>query len=143
LKCANFDAQTSDLGVSIWHNITVVTDFFKRFNVPITNSGGFFGITELIRDFRTGKEVILTSTPTGADVGAAFAAYLTQLAKYPTLNDGIFVPSPVPEDLYLPFGKFVTKYGLQAAVPTIFNYNPGVGDVLSNPTLEVIRYWGQ
>lgn len=47
----------------------------------------------------------------------------------------------MPEELYRPFGEFVEKYGIQAAVPTMYNYNPGVGDILANPTVEVFRYW--
>ncbi|KMP08682.1 hypothetical protein CIRG_08363 [Coccidioides immitis RMSCC 2394] len=129
---------TIDMGVLIWHNITVVKDYFKRFDIPITNSAGFFQ-SALNYDFRTGKEV---TTPSEAEVSAAFAANTTQNSKYPGLNDGIFLPSPVPEELYMPFGEFVQKYGLQAAVPTMFNYNPGVGNILANPTLEQFRYCG-
>jgi len=130
-----------DMGVMIWHNITVVKDYFKRFGIPITNAADFFQST-LNYDFRTGKAVTLSFTPSAAEVSAAFSAYTAQRSKYPRLNDGIFLPSPVPEDLYIPFGEFVQKYGLQAAVPTMFNYNPGVGDILANPTVEQFRYWG-
>ncbi|QVM12881.1 hypothetical protein D8B26_007498 [Coccidioides posadasii str. Silveira] len=70
---------TIDMGVLIWHNITVVKDYFKRFDIPITNSAGFFQ-PALNYDFRTGKEV---TTPSEAEVSAAFAANTTQNSKYP------------------------------------------------------------
>ncbi|KAJ5784025.1 FAD dependent oxidoreductase [Penicillium psychrosexuale] len=130
-----------DMGVMIWHNITVVKDYFKRFDISITHSTGFFQ-SVLNYDFSTGKAINLSFTPSDTEISAAFAAYTAQYSKYPELKDGTFLPSPVPEELYIPFGEFVQKYGLQAAVPTMFNYNPGVGDILANPTLEQFRYWG-
>jgi hypothetical protein len=130
-----------DMGVMIFHNLTVVTDYFKRFDIPLTEAAGFFQSTGNY-DFRTGKAVTLSFNPSAAEVSAAFAAYLAQYSKYPGLDDGMFLPNPVPEDFYIPFGEFVEKYGLQAAVPIMFDYNPGVGNILANPTLEQFRYWG-
>ena len=125
----------------IWHNITVVKDYFKRFDIPITHSAGFFQ-SVLNYDFSTGEAVNLSFTSLDTEISAAFAAYTAQYSKYPGLKDGTFLPSPVLEELYIPFGEFVQKHGLQAAVPTMFNYHPSVGDILANPTLEQFRYWG-
>ncbi len=130
-----------DLGVMIWHNISVVNDYFRRFDLPLAKAESFFASSELY-DFRTGKEVARSSTPTDAEISVAFAKYTEQRSKYPKLNDGIFLPSPVPEDFYLSFGDFVRKYGIQATVTNMFNYNPGVGNILANPTIEQYRYWG-
>lgn len=130
-----------DMGVLIWHNISAVTDYFERLNVPIAKSGGFFETTQLNFDFYNGSSVTNFYEPTQDEVSAAFAAYAAQRAKYPSLNDGIYLPSPVPEDLTMPFGEFVAKYKLEAALPTMFNYNPGVGNILANPTVEQFRYW--
>lgn len=46
------------------------------------------------------------------------------------------------EDFYIPFEDSVEKYGIQAVVPTMYNYNPGVRDVLANPTAEQFGYLG-
>lgn len=131
---------TIDMGVMIFHNISIVQDYFGRFDVPLADAPGFFQ-SLLNYDFRTGKEVPLSFTPSAAEISAALGTYAEQLSKYPRLNDGVFLPDPVPEELYRPFGEFVEKYGIQAAVPTMYNYNPGVGDILANPTVEVFRYW--
>ena len=48
------------------------------------------------------------------------------------------LPNPVPEDLALPFGQFVAKYSLQAALPLIWGFVNAVGDVLNTPTLNVL-----
>ncbi|KAM3475577.1 hypothetical protein MY5147_003677 [Beauveria neobassiana] len=130
-----------DLGVMIWHNISVVNDYFGRFGIPLAKAGAFFTSSEFF-DFRTGKEIKRSWNPTDAQVLAAFAAYSEQRDKYPKLINGTFLPSPVPEDLYMPFGDFVKKYKVEAAVTNMFNYNPGVGNILKNPTVEQYRYWG-
>ncbi|KAL2819007.1 hypothetical protein BDW59DRAFT_126269 [Aspergillus cavernicola] len=130
---------TTEIGVQIYHNYTIVKDYFARFDVPIIDSAGFFQSVDNF-DYRTGERVTL-SPHSQEEVSAAFAAYSEQLAKYPGLNDGIYLPDPIPEDLYLPFGEFVDKYGLHAAVPTMHYYNPGIGNILENPTLEQFRYW--
>lgn len=131
---------TIDMGVMIFHNISIVRDYFGRFDVPLADAPGFFQ-SLLNYDFRTGKEVPLSFTPSAKEISAALVTYAEQLSKYPGLKDGVFLPDPVPEELYRPFGEFVQKYGIQAAVPTMYNYNPGVGDILANPTVEVFRYW--
>lgn len=131
---------TIDMGVTIFHNISIVRDYFGRFDVPLADAPGF--VQSLLNyDFRTGKEVPLSFTPSAKEISAALVTYAEQLSKYPGLKDGVFLPDPVPEELYRPFGEFVQKYGIQAAVPTMYNYNPGVGDILANPTVEVFRYW--
>ncbi|KAL4893923.1 hypothetical protein BDV59DRAFT_176446 [Aspergillus ambiguus] len=132
---------TIDMGVMIFHDIPIVRDYFKRFDLPLDQSAGFFQ-SLLNYDFRTGKEVNLSFTPSESEVSAALETYTAQLSKYPELEDGIFTPDPVPEELYKPFGDFVKKYGIQAAVPMMYNYNPGVGNIMEIPTLEQFRYWG-
>jgi hypothetical protein len=65
-----------------------------------------------------------------------------ELKKYPYLPGGFNLPDPVPADLLLPFGEFVTKYGIQAAVPLIFVFAHAVGELLKSPTLYVLRSFG-
>ncbi|KAL4933384.1 uncharacterized protein BDV17DRAFT_287054 [Aspergillus undulatus] len=130
---------STEIGVQIYHNYTIVKDYFARFNIPLIESPGFFQSEDFF-DYRTGERVFPSFAPQ-EEVSAAFAALSEQLAQYPGLNDGIFLPDPVPEDLLLPFGEFATKYGIEAAVPTMHVFNPGIGDILENPTLEQARYW--
>ncbi|KAJ5313464.1 uncharacterized protein N7443_000348 [Penicillium atrosanguineum] len=129
-----------DMGVLVFHNITVVKDYFNRFEIPLNKADEFL-TSEFYYDFRTGRPVSPTFTPSAEDVSAAFAAYMAQYSKYPGLINGTMLPSPVPEELYMPFGKFVEKYGTQAAIPSMYYFNPGVGDILSNPVIEQFRYW--
>lgn len=43
--------------------------------------------------------------------------------------------APVPEDLTIPFGQFVAKYKIEAALPTLWTFLSGLGDVLAAPTV--------
>lgn len=132
-----------DYGVVVFENRTTVTSYFSRFGIPLTTGSGSYGagLGTYYVDFRTGKNVTgyIPTDPT-----AAFAAYGTQLAKYPFINTpGWNVPDPVPADLLLPFGDFVKKYQLEAAVPTINDSAQGFGDLLSIPTLYVLKYFNR
>jgi hypothetical protein len=135
-----------DIGVQIWHNLTVVTDYFKRFDVPLIALGSDTppNATQpqtVNYDLRTGKLVNVTSF-SQAETGAAFAKYAQFLAQYPRLNDGQFLPNPVPDDLVMPFGDFAKKYGIEAVIPTMYQFNPGLGDPLTVPMIEMERVFG-
>jgi len=134
-----------DVGALVFHNITVVQNYFKRFNIPLVVYGSDVDpTTQPIKeqyDFRTGRAVNV-SLPAPADIGAAFTKFAEFLAKYPRLDDGMFLPSPVPEDLAMPFGELVTKYGLEAAVNTMFEMDPALGDWQTVPAVERIRVFG-
>ena len=117
----------------------MVTNYFARFNVPLTPvplTSPF--ATEYI-DLTTGK-VVPGYTP--ADPTAALGILAAQLQRYPYLPEGYNLPDPVPADLLLPFGDFVTKYGIQAAVPLISKFAHGVGDLFKSPSLYVFQNFG-
>jgi hypothetical protein len=129
-----------DIGVVVWHDLDIVKNYFARFNVPLTKANfDAPGQVSLPVDYRTGKAV---TGYTPSDPSAALAAYGAQLAKYPYLEAGFDLPNPVPPDLLLPFGDFVKKYALDAAVNTIFNFGQGLGDLLKQPTLYVFKNFG-
>lgn len=131
------DPQTggkTEIGVIVWYNESLVTNYFDQLHVPLVASI-LGGTSRIPVDFSTGQPL---SNYTRAEPSAALAAYGAQLAQYPYLEDGYNLPSPVPEDLLLPFGTFVEKYNLGPAVYTISSFNQGQ-DVLSAPTLYVFK----
>ena len=133
--------ETVDYGVVSFHNTTIVKDYFARFDIPLaTASFALPGQVNEYVDFRTGQTVP-GNVP--ANYSAALAAYGAQLAKYPYLETGFDLPYPVPADLLLPFGDFVTKYNLQAAVGFLFQFAQGLGNLLEQPTLYVFKNFGQ
>ena len=133
---------TIDIGVIVFHNLTVVTDYFARFEVPLRSTATPLGnpLENLsFVDYRTGKSVPEAGSQ---DPSAGLAAYAAQLAKYPYLEAGYDLPQPVPADLLLPFGDIVKKYALQGAIPSVFNYGQGIGDLLALPTLYAFKLVG-
>lgn len=133
---------TVDYGVVVFDNTTTVTSYFKRFDIPLTTGTGAAtgNLKQYNVDFRTGKNVTNYVFP---DPTAAFGTYAAQLQKYLFLNTpGWNLPNPVPADLLIPFGDFVKKYKLDGAVPTINSYAQGFGDILSIPTLYILKYFG-
>ena len=132
--------ETVDYGVMYFQNLTVVNDYFARFNIPLTTApSATAGQVIKYVDFRTG-EVVAGYAP--ADPSAALAAYGAQLEKYAYVEAGFDLPYPVPADLLLPFGDFVTKYNLEAAVGFLFEFAQGLGNLLEQYTLYVFKNFG-
>jgi hypothetical protein len=134
-----------DMGVVIYHNTQFVRDFFGRFNIPLIVIGSDTdpsqAPSQVNYDFKTGKEVTVNA-PSPQEVGAAIGGYMQQLMKYPELDNGMFLPEPVPEDLTMPFKQFVEKHNIQAILPTLFTYNQGIGDINTIPTVEMMKAFG-
>jgi hypothetical protein len=128
----------ADYGVVVWHDLDIVKDYFARFNIPLTKSD-LGGLPASPIDFRTGKAV----QPPSLNISEGLAAYAAQLAKYPYLEGGFFLPDPVPPELLLPFGEFVEQYpAIKSAVRFIAGFAQGLGDILKQPTLYVFKNFG-
>jgi phytoene dehydrogenase-like protein len=133
--------ETIDYGVVLFHNTSVVNRYFAGLNIaltePVLNTPGQ---TSTYVDFKTGK-VVVGYTP--EDPTAALAAYAAQLAQYPYVETGFDLPNPVPADLLLPFGEFVKKHALHDMVGFLFQFGQGLGDILSQLTLYVVKKFGK
>jgi len=133
----------TDIGVVVFHNLPVVTDYFARLGTPIIPlPTGSFGSNNLNFDFRTGQLQNFTE-PTPAETGAAlqgYFGYLQQLkATYFDLDSSFDLPNPVPLDLTMKFRDFVAKYGFGAMVRTAFQFGQGTGDILDMPTVYALK----
>ncbi|KAF4308155.1 Pyridine nucleotide-disulfide oxidoreductase [Botryosphaeria dothidea] len=130
--------QTLDYTVVVFHDIPVVRNYFARFNVPLAPIKN--QQTVLPIDFTTGMPNVAGASSPNA-TAAALQAYAAQLAKYPYLTSGFFdLPEQIPEDLLISFGDFVAKYHLDAMVGLAFQYCQGFGDLLSLPSIYVLKY---
>jgi hypothetical protein len=128
-----------DYGVLAWHNISIVTAYFARFGVSLSPVSLISPFTTEYIDLATGK-VVPNYTPPNPAQGLEVLAGI--LENYPYLSGELDLPNPVPADLLLSFGDFVTKYGLQTVVPVAWTFALGVGDLLASPTLYVLRNFG-
>lgn len=133
----------TDYGVAIWHNTTTVNQYFQRFNIPLAPAS-IAGVSTVTVDYTTGSiiSVPANQVPTQQAVGAALQKYAAFLSKYPQLAAGMFLPRPVPQELAMPFGQLVKQLGIDAAVPIIIQINPGLGDPLTVPVVEMARVVG-
>ncbi|KAI1140473.1 FAD/NAD(P)-binding domain-containing protein [Hypoxylon sp. FL0543] len=126
-----------DIGVVTFAHLKVVTDYFARFNVPLT-AFPWFGQFEYV-DFPTGRAVNYTP-PSAEGVSTALSAYSTQLEKYPALQGSFSLTYPVEPDLLLSFGEFVAKYNLGDMVPQIFANCEGYAPLLNISMLYIFKY---
>jgi hypothetical protein len=133
--------KTVDYGVISFDNISVVTNYFEHYNVPLGSIGDLYttNIT-YYANFATATPISNDPFPSDAALGAALLAYEDQLAKYPFLTTGYNLPTPVPADLLLTFGDFVAKYQLQGMSYTAFSTLQGIGNILAQPTLYIFKY---
>jgi hypothetical protein len=139
-----FDPVTGssfDYGVISFFNITVVNNYFAHFNIALTpNVFSSSGPTQFF-NFLNASAVSASDISTG-NVTEALNGYLAQLNKYPYLfPNGYQLPDPVPEDLLLPYGDFLEKYNLQGLAYTAFSTIQGVGNILKQPTLYIMKYF--
>jgi Flavin containing amine oxidoreductase len=129
-----------DIGVVVFEENPLVTGYFGRLDVPLVSvplGGG--GVTTYV-DFRTGELVPSYAPPSDAAFGAALGEYLGLLeGTFPYLDSGFNLPNPVPEDLLAPFATFVQKYGLGALVDNAYLFAEGVGNLLDDPALYILK----
>ncbi|KAB5566059.1 hypothetical protein GE09DRAFT_727722 [Coniochaeta sp. 2T2.1] len=126
--------QSVNAGVQVFHNSTIVKEYAARLGVPMVTPT--FGGASLSVDFTTGNAVAYP----GAD-----PALMEELARYidifnttyPYLNDGFFLPEPVPEDLVLPFGEFARKHQIESVVFLFNQYTQG-WDIATVPALYAL-----
>ncbi|KAK2463062.1 hypothetical protein APHAL10511_004717 [Amanita phalloides] len=133
---------TWDYGVQFFHDLTLVTNYFDRLNVKLVNANVDTppAGSQLYVDFNTGNAFNDFTPPNATD---GLIAYSTQLERFTFLNGGFDLPKPVPRDLLLPFGDFVRKYGLDSMVFTTFSFGETLGVLLKQPTIYVMKRFGQ
>ncbi|KAJ6094204.1 FAD/NAD(P)-binding domain-containing protein [Penicillium canescens] len=105
-----------DFGVQFYYPTDLVTTYLKRLEIP--TAGVSISGTTVYADFA--ESVLLPNfTYTYA------SDYSNELAKYPYLEDGYYLPEDIPEDLLLPWVEYVEKNNITtSAVGTFREPNP-------------------
>ncbi|TVY33979.1 Beta-cyclopiazonate dehydrogenase [Lachnellula subtilissima] len=136
-----------DYGVRVWHDIPEVRNYAAHLNVSLVTFQGtptpsihFLLTIPSYFQFNTGE---VNGTYVPPDTRAAFGQYIAQAAKYPFLDYGFDLPSPIPGDLLLPLSEFTKKWSLELLVPTLWLNTQGIGNLLSTPTIYVLKYFGK
>jgi hypothetical protein len=122
-------------------------DFPARMNVSTSGSMQFTTLDYKYVDFKTGQPVAGWTAPGPNDMYPALQRYLDAIEPYEDMVlPGFFNfpdPESIPEDLLMPFGEFVEKYDIAAAVPQIWDSTAqGLGDTMNVPTLWVVQASG-
>ncbi|KAJ3958514.1 hypothetical protein N0V92_004887 [Colletotrichum tropicale] len=139
----------ANIGVVVFENREVVSNYFSRLNVSTVNTNPLTaqsGTTQSY-DFSLGIPIpAQNASATAAQqqaLQAAAQAYSTNiLSKYPWIDQGFLVPDPVPEELTVPFGELAQKYGFSALLPVIAQFNWWTGDISAIPSLYGIKGLG-
>ncbi|KAK6839305.1 hypothetical protein PG987_005171 [Apiospora arundinis] len=131
-----------NVGVKVFSNTTVTTDFLKRFDFPTgtLNVGQTLATGTQYVDFATGRLIPNFTAVVPAVQAAAMQRYAAELAKYPQIKFGYNLGPQVPEDLVLPFGKFMEKHNLTGMAQTMFEFNSGYTPLLEIPALYILKY---
>ncbi|KAF7163032.1 hypothetical protein CNMCM5623_008052 [Aspergillus felis] len=142
------DPKTSvpyDYGVKIFIDAGNATGFFERFGIAMGNSTNPTVTTEYI-DFRTGG-VVDFQLPSATDQFAAMAKFLEVVEPWEHLMQPGYYnfpkPDAIPEDLLISFGDFITKHGIEDAVPLIYESTGlGLGNMTQETTMFVLQSFG-
>jgi hypothetical protein len=110
--------------------------FFGYYDIPLVRvklSEVGFGNTRYV-DFKTSTELANFHPDHNISVLSR------EVHKYPEIALNTALPNPLPEDLTLSFRDFVTKYGIESTVFSIYFQTEGLGDLMSQSTLYVFKY---
>ncbi|KAJ4393449.1 hypothetical protein N0V93_002659 [Gnomoniopsis smithogilvyi] len=140
------DGKSYNFGVQAWVDYGNSTQFFERFNISLGQSNALT-LNALYADFTTGQTLDNYTGPSTDDMVVALQKYLTICESY----EDLIVPglwdfpnaTSIPDDLLMQFGDFVEKYGIQAALPSMWlSTGFGVGAMLNELTLSVMQAFG-
>lgn len=138
-----------NIGVQAWMEYKDTLAFVERMGVSTNGSMQFANLTSRYIDFETGRAVPGYEPPADADKFAALQRYLEVCERYEDMLLPGFMaarfpaPAEIPEDLLLPFHRFVAKYDIAAAVPQMWQATAmGLGATMDVPTLYVMQAVG-
>lgn len=133
-----------DYGVNSYIDTGGARAFFQRMGVATASPTRVIR-TNVYADFRTGEPVPGWISPNNS---AAMETYLQLCLKYQDMMLPDYSKFPtgdtIPEELLIPFGEFVARHGIEAALPTIFQITGMgmAGNMLKLPTLYMMQAFG-
>lgn len=137
--------KSYEYGVESFLDLGNASAFFDRFDIeraPLSPSK----VTTDYIDFSSGSPVNLTQ-PSMEDAMAAMKKFLDIVKPWTDyLQPGYWnfpQPEDIPEDFLIPYGEFITKYGLEDAVPMMYSSTGlGLGNMTEQTTMFVLQAFG-
>ena len=131
-----------DFGVNVWNDWGPARAFFDRMNVSVSDPVRA-ALTSRYIDFKTGLPVNYTPASFPFGIIPALQRFYDAVLPYEQyLLPGYFnfpAPNAIPEDLLLPFHKFVQKYNLEDCMNIVFETTGlGTGDMMNSLTIWVL-----
>lgn len=129
-----------DYGVIGFDNISVVTNYFAYFDIGLQPLVYKTGIQDFA-NFQNGSLLPASDLPNATAQGTALFEFGQLEEQYPWLDEGFDLPDHVPAELLIPYGEFLQQNGLDALSFISFVIMEGVGNILAQPTLYVMKYF--
>ena len=125
-------------GLSAFTKTSVVQSYFNRLGVPQLEFPPGSGSLEYV-DFATGKVDDTIVAPDQEELKEQLTRYLNlRQTQFPYLDGGYNLPSPIPEDLLLPFSQFADKYNLTSLMYLMNRFtNPNL--ILNETALYTLK----
>ncbi|KAJ7608152.1 hypothetical protein FB45DRAFT_941543 [Roridomyces roridus] len=131
-----------NLGVILYYNNTLNTDYFSLLGVPV-GPAAQGGAANTWLDFNMGKPA--PGFDGAADSAAAFGPVLTEYLtyigeKYPYLSLSYEnLTYPIPAELLEPFTVFAEKHNFTALLHTFDQFSQNIGNLWTLPTYQAIH----
>ncbi|KAG9501841.1 hypothetical protein J7337_007537 [Fusarium musae] len=139
----------TNIGVTVFENTKTVQKYFSRLGVATgTNNNLLTAKTSYKQyDFTLGIPIPAQSDSQAAATSQALQAALqvyaqNVLPRYPWIDQGYFIPNPVPEELLMPFGEFAKQNNFSAIVPLISQLNWYTGNTTALPAIYGLKNFG-
>jgi hypothetical protein len=139
----NITGKAIDYGVKVFNNVSVVRDYFDFLGVPLKKFESYVPDQKTIYANLANATEVSAAEISTLNVTDGLLRYQAQLEKYPYLSNGFHLPSPVPDDLLIPWGDFIEKHNLSAISGLVFTLVGGPGNILAQPTLYVAKNFGE
>lgn len=129
-----------DYGVIGFGNFSVVTNYFAYLGIGLQPLTFKTGIQDFA-NFQNGSLLPASDLPNATAQGTALYEFGQLELQYPWLDQGFDLPDPVPSELLIHYGEFLQQNGLDALGFISFVIMEGVGNILAQPTLYVMKYF--
>lgn len=133
----------NNIGVFLFANTDLVKRYFERLDVPMSNFNPLSEPSGPSYDFALGIPIPPPDNNTQEAIQAAAQNYAQNvLSKYGWVDQGYFLPNPVPEELYMPIGDLAVKYDFTALLPVMAQFSWYFGNQTTVPALYGVKDFG-
>ena len=128
-----------DMGVRIYPNESLIKDMLDDFDVAYSKVNVRNNKLTYL-DFETGENSPFKQ-PNNFKILYAMLKYNRLFSKhFKYLEDpGFQIPDNAPAELWMPFGEFLKRHGLESGYSSMINYLQGFGKVAELPTIYAIK----